>query len=142
MAMPWTDSLAIGIPEIDQQHQELFLRLERLLRGIVGGEREEVGRLLEFLGTYVVNHFGAEERWMAKSGYPDYARHKAEHDQFMQDYLRMQVEFEQKGPTVLVGMRVNNWVADWLRRHIADSDAALGRWLAGRVAPRDSGTGP
>jgi hemerythrin len=71
MGIPWTDSLAVGIPEIDQQHQELFLRLERLLRGIVGGEREEVGRLLEFLGDYVVRHFGAEERWMAV-GY-DYA---------------------------------------------------------------------
>ena len=141
MAIPWTDALAIGIPEIDQQHQELFLRLERLLRGIVGGEREEVGRLLEFLGTYVVSHFGAEERWMVQSGYPDYAGHKSEHDRFMQDYLRMQVEFEQKGPTVLMGMRVNNWVADWLKRHIAGSDQALGRWLAGRVAPSGSGTG-
>ncbi len=140
MGIPWTESLAVGIPEIDQQHQELFLRLERLLRGIVGGEREEVGRLLEFLGDYVVRHFGAEERWMMQSGYPDYPRHKAEHDRFMQDFLRMQVEFEQKGPTVLMGMRVNNWVADWLTQHIVDLDMALGRFLAGRVAPRGSGT--
>lgn len=141
MGILWTASLAVGIPEIDQQHQELFLRLERLLRGIVGGEREEVGRLLEFLGRYVVDHFGAEERWMTQSGYPDYPAHKAEHDAFMQDYLRMQVEFEEKGPTVLMGMRVNNWVADWLRRHIGAADMALGRWLASRVAPRGSGTG-
>jgi hemerythrin len=140
MGIPWTDSLAVGIPEIDQQHQELFLRLERLLHGIVGGEREEVGRLLEFLSDYVVRHFGAEERWMMQSGYPDYPRHKAEHDRFMQDFLRMQVEFEQKGPTVLMGMRVNNWVAAWLRQHIIDVDMALGRFLAGRVAPRGSGT--
>ena len=140
MGIPWTDALAVGIPEIDQQHQELFLRLERLLRGIVGGERDEVGRLLEFLGTYVVRHFGAEERWMMQSGYPDYKSHKAAHDQFMQDYVRMQVEFEQKGPTVLMGMRVNNWVADWLRKHISTTDMALGRWLASRV--RGSGTGP
>ena len=140
--MPWTDALAIGIPEIDQQHQELFLRLERLLRGIVGGEREEAGRLLEFLGDYVVSHFGAEERWMVTSGYPGYAAHKAEHDRFMQDYLRMQVEFDEQGPTVLMGMRVNNWVADWLRRHITGSDFELGRWVAGRVAPRGSGTRP
>jgi len=142
MGIPWTESLAVGIPEIDQQHQELFLRLERLLRGIVGGDRAEVGRLLEFLGDYVVNHFGAEERWMIQSGYPDYSRHKAEHDRFLHDYLSMQVEFEQKGPTVLMGMRVNNWVADWLRQHIVGVDVALGRWLAGRVAPRGSGTGP
>ena len=140
MGIPWTESLAVGIPEIDQQHQELFLRLERLLRGIVGGDREEVGRLLEFLGQYGVSHFGAEERWMMQSGYPDYPRHKAEHDRFMQDFLRMQVEFEQKGPTVLMGMRVNNWVAAWLEQHIIGVDMALGRFLADRVAPRGSGT--
>ncbi|HEY6105643.1 MAG TPA: bacteriohemerythrin [Anaeromyxobacteraceae bacterium] len=141
MSIPWTESLAVGIPEIDQQHQELFLRLERLVRGIVEGEREEVGRLLDFLGDYVVRHFGAEERWMIQSGFPDYARHKAEHDRFMQDFLCMQVEFEQKGPTVLMGMRVNNWLADWLKQHIAEFDMALGSFLAGRVAPRGSGIG-
>ncbi len=134
MATPWTPALAVGIPEIDQQHQELFLRVERLLRAIVAGDRAEIGRILEFLGDYVVKHFGIEERWMSESGYPDAAFHKAEHDSFIQDYLRFTVEFEQKGPTALVGMRLNNWIDEWLRRHIADSDQALGRFLKSKIA--------
>ena len=28
MAIPWTPALAIGVPEIDHQHQELFLRIK------------------------------------------------------------------------------------------------------------------
>ena len=135
MPIPWTPALAIGIPEIDQQHQELFLRLERLLHGIAAGDRSEVTGLIEFLGDYVVSHFGAEERWMVESGYPAYPQHKAEHDRFMQEYLRMQVEHEERGPTALMGMRLNNWIADWLRKHIIDTDMELGRWLANRVAP-------
>ncbi len=134
MAMIWTPAFAVGIPEIDQQHQELFYRLSKLLEGIVRGDRAQVTRLIEFLGEYVVTHFGAEERWMVESGYPDYDSHKAEHDRFMQDYLRYSVELEQKGPTALVGMRVNNWIADWLKSHILVSDMALGRFLSQKLA--------
>ncbi len=134
MPITWTPSLAVGIPEIDHQHQELFYRLSKLLEGITGGDRSEVARLIEFLGEYVVKHFGAEERWMAESEYPDYAAHKAEHDAFMQDYVRFSVELEKMGPTALLGMRVNNWIADWLRRHIMDRDMALGRFLAQKIA--------
>lgn len=133
MGFPWTPDLAVGVPEIDQQHQELFLRVERLLHSIAVGDRDEVGRLLRFLGDYAVKHFGVEERWMARSEYPGLEAHKSEHDRFMQEYLRMQVEYEEKGPTVLMGMRVNNWIGEWLRRHIAESDLQLGRWLRSRM---------
>jgi hemerythrin len=134
MAIPWTPALAIGVPEIDHQHQELFYRLGRLLEGIVGGDRAEVGRLLEFLGDYVVRHFGAEERWMVQSGFPAYELHKAEHDAFMQQYLAMQIEYEQNGPTALMGMRANNWIGSWLRDHISVKDMELGRYLSKKIA--------
>ncbi len=50
MGLVWTPALAIGIPEIDQQHQELFYRLSKLLEGIVSGDRAQVSGLIEFLG--------------------------------------------------------------------------------------------
>jgi hemerythrin len=112
MAIPWTPALAIGVPEIDHQHQELFLRIERLVEGVARGKEADVQRLLEFLGQYVVKHFGAEERWMLRSAYPDYARHKGEHERFILDYEQMTREFREKGPNVLVGIRMNNWIAE------------------------------
>jgi len=135
MGIPWTPALAIGVPEIDQQHQELFLRIEQLVGGIVQGRRSEVERLLDFLGQYVEKHFGAEERWMIRSAYPDYARHKSEHERFIRDYERMRLEFQDKGPSVLVGMRVNNWIGEWLAGHISHSDKALGRFLSDKLSP-------
>jgi hemerythrin len=133
MPLVWTPAFAIGIPEIDQQHQELFFRLSKLRDGIVGGDRTEVSRLFDFLGKYVMVHFGAEERWMVESQYPGYEAHKAEHDDFMQDYLRYTVEIDRRGPTLLTGMRVNNWIAGWLKNHILVSDMALGRFLAQKL---------
>jgi hemerythrin len=137
MAIPWTPALAIGVPEIDHQHQELFLRIEQLVQGVARGNPADVERLLEFLGQYVVKHFGAEERWMLRSAYPDYARHKAEHERFIHDYEHMTQEFRERGTTVLVGIRMNNWIADWLTRHISRSDMELGRFLATKVASGD-----
>ena len=106
MAIPWTPALAIGVPEIDHQHQELFLRIERLVEGVGRGNAADVERLLEFLGQYVVKHFGAEERWMLRSAYPDYTRHKAEHERFIRDYEHMTREFREQGPNVLAGIRI------------------------------------
>lgn len=137
MAIPWTPALAIGVPEIDQQHQELFVRIESLVAGIVGGRRAEIERLLDFLGQYVVKHFGAEERWMIRSAYPEYSRHKAEHERFIRDYERMRLEYQEKGPNVLVGMRMNNWIAEWLKGHIGHSDMDLGRYLATKLSQSD-----
>ena len=137
MAIPWTPALAIGVPEIDQQHQELFLRIEALVQGVARGNREDVERLLAFLSQYVVKHFGAEERWMLRSAYPHYAQHKSEHERFIRDYEHMTQEFREKGPNVLVGIRMNNWIAEWLKQHISRSDMELGRFLAGKVATGD-----
>jgi hemerythrin len=132
MNTTWQQGLAIGDAELDRHHQELFDRLAVLIKAIVAGDRKEVGRLIEFLGEYVTDHFGSEERRMLELGYPEFAAHKAEHDRFMQQYLRYAVELERNGPTLLVGMRVENWISDWLRNHIAQADKALGGWLAER----------
>jgi len=137
MGIPWTPALAIGVPEIDQQHQELFSRIDGLVTGIIQGERSEIERLLDFLGQYVVKHFGAEERWMIRSAYPEYARHKQEHERFIRDYERMRLEYQDKGPNILVGMRVNNWIGEWLKGHISNSDMELGRYLATKLPSRD-----
>ncbi len=46
-------------------------------------------------------------------------------------------EFREKGTNVLAGIRMNNWMAEWLRSHISRSDMELGRFLAGKVASGD-----
>lgn len=140
MTMYWSPSLAIGVPEIDHQHQELFLRVERLIAGVSRGREPELERLIEFLGQYVVKHFGAEERWMIRSAYPDYARHKREHERFVRDYEHMTQEYRQKGAQVLLGMRMNDWISAWLQEHIRRADMEFGRFLVAKIAPEDLGS--
>jgi hemerythrin len=133
MVIQWAPSLAVGVPEIDAQHQELFRRAERLIAGLRGGDRSEVGPLITYLSEYVVVHFEAEEMLMRASNYPEYEAHKATHDAFRATLQEMARDFERKGATPLVALSVHNWLSDWLRRHVGGADLALGRFIGQRT---------
>jgi len=122
--------LLTGIDEIDGQHRELFARIGALLEASRSGRsREEVVRLLEFLGSYVVDHFAAEERTMEETGYPRLGGHRAEHLQFMKELAILRHELKSEGPTNLFVIRVGNRVTEWLREHIYRTDRILADWL-------------
>ena len=58
----WDDELSLGLEEIDNQHRELFRRMETLLEACVAGKAaEEVIGMLAFLDDYVAVHFRTEE---------------------------------------------------------------------------------
>lgn len=129
MALEWTSGLRVGIDEIDEQHQELFRRAERLILALKAGDRGEVEPLIRYLSDYVVSHFECEERWMARAEYPGLAAHRDAHVRFRDAFREMTREYQRKGPTPLMALTVHNWLADWLKQHIAGSDVALARWL-------------
>jgi hemerythrin len=130
----WAPDLAVGIEEIDAQHQELFRRAERFIAGLAGSSRQDVGILLSYLRLYCVTHFGAEEVWMRDVSYPEYAKHKAEHDGFLEHLLQLSAEHERRGGPGLQPMRVGSWLAKWLQEHVSGTDRAFARYLVARSA--------
>ena len=132
MTFEWSTSLRVGVPDIDEQHQELFRRAERLLIALRAGDRGEVEPLVKYLEDYVVSHFQCEERWMAQAEYPGLDLHRDQHRRFQDEMQEMTREFQRKGPSPLLALTINNWLSDWLLRHIGGADVELGRWLAAR----------
>lgn len=129
MAIQWTPALAVGVPEIDQQHQELFRRAERLIVALRAGDRSEVGQLVGYLTEYVAAHFESEERLMRSESYPEYGTHQAEHERLRADFEELASRFSEHGPTPLVTLTLHNWMSDLLRRHIGGADRALARFV-------------
>jgi hemerythrin len=125
----WTAALAVGIPEIDHQHQELFRRAERLILALRAGDRSEVEPLVEYLTDYVAEHFDSEERLMRSVAYPAYELHQAEHARLRADVGELASRCAEYGPNPLVTLMLHNWISDWLRRHIGSSDRALARFV-------------
>ena len=83
MAILWKENLSVGVNEIDNQHKELFNRINNLLDACTRGKgSEEIKRTLNFLSDYVISHFGTEENLMVRYNYPDYTSHKEKHEKF------------------------------------------------------------
>lgn len=130
--MEWTPRYSIGVKAIDEQHQELFRRIDRLDAAMRTGNRDEVTELLAFLGTYVVQHFGDEEREMVATGYPLHFLHKATHDRFVAQFLEIKRDFDASGATAWLSIRVHKVVTQWLKQHILGMDQELGKFLLAR----------
>lgn len=127
--MKWNDALSVGNIIIDSQHKELIKRYNDLIDACnqrKGGE--EVSNTLEFLGEYVKVHFKSEEEQMLKHNYPEFREHKKKHDEFIAKYTALREEFEQ-GKQLLVIIRANTMLSDWLLNHIGVVDKKLGAFL-------------
>lgn len=130
MALEWTEELATSVDAIDEQHKEIFRRVNNLLDACATGEgRECVAGMLAFLEKYVVTHFYAEEANQRASAYPGYAGHKAQHDRFIADLQVLKRQFDEEGPTTTTVEQTNRMVVDWLVNHIKKSDREFGQYL-------------
>jgi hemerythrin len=130
VAIQWTPDLAVGVKTIDEQHQELFVRVNQLLEATSRGVgRTEVTNVVRFLAEYVVLHFREEEQAMADHGYPELEPHRAEHRGFVQDFARLIIEYREHGATTTVLAGLNRQLAEWLLNHVARSDKAFGTYL-------------
>jgi hemerythrin len=134
MASLWNDSYLIGVEKVDNQHKELFKRVETLFNACNQGKgRDEVAGILQFLQDYVVEHFKSEEELQLKYDYPEYVSHKAMHEAFVKDFLELKKGFEANGTNGLFVIQVNKKVINWLTQHVAKVDKALGLFLKDKI---------
>jgi hemerythrin len=130
----WTPDLAVGIDEIDAQHQELFRRAGQFIEGLSEPTRQDVGILLSYLRLYCITHFGAEESWMREVSYPGYEQHKAEHDGFIEHILDLSREHERRGSPGLEPLKVAGWLKRWLEDHVSQVDTKFAKFIVARTA--------
>ena len=124
--MLWNKSYETGIPSVDEQHKELFKQVETLLNP---ANADRVRATFDFLGSYVIKHFGHEESLHAKSKYPKAAEHKKLHTDLIATYKTMKQEFAEKpGKENILALRVSRVLADWLKEHISGADKEFGKY--------------
>jgi hemerythrin len=122
VAVVWKDEYSIGVKVIDDQHKELFRRVNQLFDDVSKGNTETVLSTMNFLNSYVVYHFNAEEDLMKRAKYPDLESHKQEHEWFKSEVGALRSEVEQKGLGVTVTLKLNKLLVDWLINHVTKTD--------------------
>lgn len=130
MAITWRKNYEVGIEKVDEQHKELFQKINNLLEACTNHKgREEVVETINFLEEYVNKHFSEEEQLQRDYSYPEYVKHKAAHEQFTRNFLELKKKLQQEGPTLQFIMQVNKVVVDWLIIHITNVDKAFGNFV-------------
>lgn len=137
--MEWTKDLSVGIERIDEQHRELFAKINDLVVAIKSHTcKYKIGDVMKFLEDYVVFHFGEEEEFMRELDYPGYGHHRAQHEEFMRNLEKLKKELPKleggkKPGSYDLSVETNQIVVDWIIEHISKVDKSLGKFLAGRV---------
>lgn len=130
MGIQWNQGYAIGVPEVDNQHKELFSRVSSLLDALSQGKgKNEVGSTIRFLEEYTIKHFADEEELMKMHCYPGLVEQKFEHIKLMEDFTRIKEEFYRAGASLPMLIEVQRRLVDWLTNHISKSDKKIGEYI-------------
>jgi hemerythrin-like metal-binding protein len=137
--MQWTKDLSVGIEKIDEQHRELFEKINDLVAAVKQSTcKYKIGDVIKFLEDYIAFHFGEEENYMVEFGYPGYEAHKVQHEKFKKNFNELKKELPKleggtKPGSYDLSVETNQVVVDWILDHIAKVDKNLGEFLKGKV---------
>lgn len=124
--MTWNDKMSVGVELLDNDHKRLVDMINQLFDGIQAGQgKDAVGKILDGLVKYTVEHFKHEEDFFDQTGYPGTAEHKAIHA----DLTKQVVDIQQKynsGATAALSLEVMNFLKNWLINHIQGLDKKYG----------------
>jgi hemerythrin len=123
--MVWNDKLSVGVKLIDNDHKKLLGMANHLYDAIAAQRgKQELERILSELVEYTTFHFAREEELFSRTGYPEAARHKIEHDELTTQVLRIQARYH--GGSQALTLEVMIFLKDWLFDHILGSDVRFG----------------
>ena len=127
----WSESYATGIELIDKQHRELMNLTNELYRACLSGKEkanaafeDAMSRMVE----YVRFHFSNEQKLLEQLKYPDYNKHKLQHDTLVKNILEAVKEYDKGNKFV-----PNNFVRtlkDWIFGHIAVFDKSYAFYIS------------
>jgi hemerythrin len=124
----WKDAFATGIPDVDHEHQELIGLINKLYAAM-SDENASI-TVMDFLGeiyAHVSAHFALEEKIMRERKYDQYAEHKADHEDLLDELRDIMDDYEE-----------NAWFSDeafseavskWFTEHFRNRDARLHKHL-------------
>jgi len=126
----WQSSYSVGVKQIDRHHMKLISLTNKLFSSCMAGRAKGRDAFLEIIHEaveYTRYHFGIEEKIMKRINYPDYAKHKQEHTDFIREVYINVDEF--KTGKIIVPFQFVYFLRDWVMHHIAVCDKKLGDYL-------------
>ena len=128
--MEWSPRLSVKVKKFDDQHKKLVDLVNQLHDAMKAGQgNAALGTTLQSLISYTATHFKDEEQMMQANGYPELAKHKAEHEKLVTQVLDLQKKFQEQAGGGILTMTVMSFLKDWLVNHIQGVDQKYGVFL-------------
>jgi hemerythrin len=122
----WSDTLTCFLKKIDQQHQQMIQSFANYAMKLNSQKSfDEVKKMLRELQYYSTVHFKTEEAYMKKVNYPLRSEHLESHQEFLQQFKDMLIEYSAKKDVE----RVKDWIAgflNWFLNHVREKDIKMG----------------
>jgi diguanylate cyclase (GGDEF)-like protein/hemerythrin-like metal-binding protein/PAS domain S-box-containing protein len=120
------DAWLTGVREIDEQHREMAVLLNRLCATLANADNEPVIAecLYKMIVAFTEYHFATEHKLMRQHAYPGQPGHDAEHERLLRELSRFGPGMAEAETQFLV-----DYLRKWLLDHILAHDKALGAFL-------------
>ena len=130
--LTWNENYLMGVEELDEDHRQLFKLAQQVLERTKTREEDPFNRMfilregMNYLQGYFARHTAREEAYMRRTGYPGYAIHKMQHEEFLSTQMAKYRKVVESGKCSKEEVRefVGSGVG-WLLDHIATADMAI-----------------
>ena len=136
----WDPGFSVNIAEIDQQHKKLIGLINILHEGMQPGNDDMLksavkeltmqASVINEMVNYSQYHFSTEESYMRKYAYPDYEKHKSEHESFIREVRIFKNDFD--NGKVVLSVKIMEFLKKWLSNHILGTDKRYEPFFRGK----------
>ena len=115
----WTSDLDTGIDQVDEQHKILVQYINEMHDAHTANDRDGVGKALDNLLGYTVQHFSDEEDLLKMAEYPLVDAHHRVHQNFVDKVQMYKGRFDNGDD---VSQELLDILETWLFMHIRRND--------------------
>ena len=125
--LKWSESHAVFVPEIDDDHKDIFAAVAELDEASNGGDLPQLRKVTQRLSTRMADHFAHEERLMRAARYESLRWHKQRHDGARKRVEAFSARFE--AGELPAAAALAQYIRTWLPDHAAIADRMMGAAL-------------
>lgn len=128
----WKDAYLIGVNQIDQQHKQLIGSLNDLLvcvQRTPDTMTDQCRQTIDFLKSYSVNHFAAEEMFQESIRFPHIEEHREMHRSFADTLHELELKLIRTDYNPTTIHEVTHLLTQWWLFHIIKEDRRMADYL-------------
>lgn len=120
----WKSEYALGVKEIDEQHQKMLSIINRLYDLFTDKKHEdqgEIDKIIKEMADYAVYHFETEEKYFQLYAYEKSTEHIEVHNQYRTKIDAWRIKYAADKNTAIF-FEISEFLQNWWTWHINNTD--------------------